>query len=178
MGSHIQWLSDPQATSETAPELATALYMWLIERRIIQPEPKPSFNGSRWVYSEDIGYSTAVIKPHPLLAMCGVVFEVGPTLIYNPSRDFFACCPACGHRCDSALTNRLVSDWCDMRSPQPWTCAACTSVWHGETFDLSQGYVRTYLAVQCTNWAEMSKPFIAEMSAVIGHELEWYYAKI
>jgi hypothetical protein len=161
-------------TAAEAPARAQVVTKWLLERRIIEPNPEPH----EFLRPSAFRAGPRAVEAAPDLRTYSLPSNGGVDIVstrrvhhpignYEPPR-----CPSCGAPNDAA--HDLIEGWLEGEEPDV-ECAACAKThllgdWSGEfNFCVSE------IAVRFNNWPPLAPRFLEELSARLGARVRVVY---
>jgi hypothetical protein len=174
MGDYFQTLADVDATLEEAEAIATRIRDWLVDSRIIEPEPQNCVLGMNNTGYPPLNYEQ-VIDELPgsgydlhQLKNNGLEIELGRRVFHNGQSGVTITCPKCGAPCGDKWAE-AISEWYENTGAGMLRCFQCgqersITEW---SFDPPWGFGN--LGFTFWNWPPLKESFIDEMKKRIAH---------
>jgi DNA-directed RNA polymerase subunit RPC12/RpoP len=172
MGDSYQIIADLDATEAEAEALAEKVRTWLIEQRIIAPEPADCVLGDEDGYPPGEGFLQAIEDPqwaHMIKnAVNGVEFIVGRTVFHTLGLELK--CRACGKEFEPEDEwNDAVTAWYEGDDEVKLACPQCGHEERLVEWDGPWPWALGHLGLQFWNWPPLSPQFIQQVSQQLGH---------
>jgi len=174
MGDYFQTLADIDASLEEAEFVAARIRNWLIELKIIEPEPRNCVLGINGVGYPPLNYEQVIDEPPGSyydirqLAANGLEIEIGRKVFHNGQSGVTITCPKCGARCGDKWAE-AISEWYENKGAGLLKCLQCETEHPVTDWNFNPAWGFGNLGFTFWNWPPLKQSFIDELKRRIAH---------
>lgn len=172
MGDWFQILADIDATEAQAPDLAAKTVDWLVSAQIIVADRTACILGTDLGHAPGPRFADAVTNPaFPCVATRGVEIRTGRSVFHGGQSGIDRIsCPNCRAVTPTAEMIDSVGGWFDTGLTEH-PCSACGAVAELNDWRWEPRWAFGYFGLRFWNWPELSRRFVDELAARLGHRI-------